>query len=741
MSKKTTKRALAMSFVSVFLCVCMLVGTTFAWFTDSVTSSNNVIKSGTLDVTMEWKDATANGAQQTYKDASTGAIFDYAKWEPGYVEAKNVKITNAGTLALKYQLNIVANGAVSELADVIDVYYADGEYTLASREMTELTRIGTLTEVLNGMPASTSAEMLAGDVDTVTIALKMKETADNKYQNLDIGSDFAVQLLATQLTYESDSFDDLYDQNAGYAVEVNSADALADALRGGGLVKLTGDIAVSESMTIPAGVTVNLDLNGQTITGANTTDVGAVVENNGTLTITNGTIENTTVNGAEAVVNNGTMVLKDVTVKGAPMATTGYPAYAVGTSGKLTIEEGTKVYADRGALRTSDGAELTINGGEFIVSDAADGRNMMNHVVYAYGANTTVTINDGYFEYNHTSTGGASVVCPYYATIIVNGGDFRDAMDDSNWTSVGNFQNYMGTKAPVVYGGTYDDTTHQKWLAPGYVSVENGDGTWTVGPKKISASEADTAIAAGGAFELTEDVTISANISKDVTIDLGDKTLTMTGSDLKTTGDLELKNGAVDVSAGYFDVRSASDKEVVIEDVVFTSTKQGLTHGNSTDRVEPAMEFCPEAAGVKTTFVFRNCTFNNANVVFEAMSGKDGAFDVVFEKCTFNLFGNSEAIEVSNYLTGEITIKDCTFNITATSNVYIVYALSSSTVTVNFEGSNTVNGTAATPTTDPALAGTVNEVKVFSSQSVKIAGGVDVVNGLDTVTVTGIATK
>ena len=69
---KSTKRALLLSALSLLMCVSMLIGSTFAWFTDSVTSSGNIIKSGTLDVTMEWKDATTTGAQQTYKDASAG---------------------------------------------------------------------------------------------------------------------------------------------------------------------------------------------------------------------------------------------------------------------------------------------------------------------------------------------------------------------------------------------------------------------------------------------------------------------------------------------------------------------------------------------------------------------------------------------------------------------------------------------------------------------------------------------
>ena len=208
---RSTKRALLLSALSLLMCVSMLIGSTFAWFTDSVTSSGNIIKSGTLDVEMEWKDATATGAQQTYKDASEGAIFNYDKWEPGYVEAKNIKISNVGTLALKYNLNIAANGEVSELADVIDVYFAEGEYTLASRAMTELTKVGTLSDILKGMPANMAGDLKANTADTVTIALKMQETAGNEYQGLSIGSDFKVVLMATQDNVEKDSFDENYD--------------------------------------------------------------------------------------------------------------------------------------------------------------------------------------------------------------------------------------------------------------------------------------------------------------------------------------------------------------------------------------------------------------------------------------------------------------------------------------------------------------------------------------------------
>ena len=212
--KKSTKRALLMSALSLMMCVTMFVGSTFAWFTDTVTSAGNIIKSGKLDITMEWADGTKAVPTEEigWTDASTGAIFKSELWEPGYTEVRHIKIANEGTLALKYQLNIVANGAVSKLADVIDVYYVDPATQITERtELTENMKLNTLSNVLAKINTTASGELLPGQAHTITIALKMQESADNKYQDMSIGSDFSVQLLATQLAAESDSFDNQYD--------------------------------------------------------------------------------------------------------------------------------------------------------------------------------------------------------------------------------------------------------------------------------------------------------------------------------------------------------------------------------------------------------------------------------------------------------------------------------------------------------------------------------------------------
>ena len=204
MTKHSTRRALTLSVVALALCFTMLVGTTFAWFTDSVTSGNNVITAGNLDVEMYWADGTkaVPTEDDAWNDASEGAIFSYSLWEPGYVQVRHIKIENKGSLALQYKVNIVVDGEVTDLANVIDVYYVDPAVAIADRtQLSEDNYLGTLAHALNNLGTTGSGELKGGESDTITIALKMQESAGNDYMNKYIGSSFTIQLVATQLTY------------------------------------------------------------------------------------------------------------------------------------------------------------------------------------------------------------------------------------------------------------------------------------------------------------------------------------------------------------------------------------------------------------------------------------------------------------------------------------------------------------------------------------------------------------
>jgi len=209
---KTTKRALVSSILALCLCFAMMIGTTYAWFTDSASSTSNIIKSGKLDVAMDWANGKEDPSAATWIDASTGPIFNNTLWEPGYTEARHLKISNVGNLALKWTLAIVPNGEVSALADVIDVYYYDdngnGNATqIVDRDVSGMEYVGTLTEFL-------ATPIATGNLDaeksySMTLVLKMRTNAGDEYQDLSIGSSFTVRIFATQQSKEFESMGEI----------------------------------------------------------------------------------------------------------------------------------------------------------------------------------------------------------------------------------------------------------------------------------------------------------------------------------------------------------------------------------------------------------------------------------------------------------------------------------------------------------------------------------------------------
>ena len=280
-TKYSTKKALISSIVVLALCISMLVGTTFAWFTDSATSVGNIIKTGNLDVNLYYADGTkaVPATNEGWVDVSEGgAIFDYDNWEPGYAEVRHIKIENNGSLALKYKVLITAEDEVSELADVIDVYYVDPAVQVVNRtQLDPANRLGTLTEALTMLGATGSGNLPAGKSDVVTIALVMQESAGNKYMNMSIGTTFTIQVLATQYTFEEDSFGNDYDKGAPWMGEVDldwyleNPDATEFVIRSGeelaGLAAIVNGTATSPVATYSARgtTTVHDDFKGQTI--------------------------------------------------------------------------------------------------------------------------------------------------------------------------------------------------------------------------------------------------------------------------------------------------------------------------------------------------------------------------------------------------------------------------------------------------------------------------------------------
>ena len=334
-NQKATKRALLTSVMALVMCVVMLVGTTFAWFTDTASTGVNKIVAGNLkvDIVGETSDTHINGLSFQNKDDSAQIL-----WEPGcrYL-TEGFRIANKGNLALKWKAQVnkgttAANEGNFDLLDVIDFYL--------------------VTKAADGTETETALDEFTGNLkkteisDVYYIKGVMQTTAGNEYQGLSIDG-IGITVVATQYTYESDSFDNTYDKDAGYPVA--SAAEMKEALANGGIVSVNKDIKTdnigdneADRITISKPTTLNLDakiISPDDMGNNNTNFCALIVDADTTINAgKNGGID-TGVNGGYALNVR----------KGANLTITGGSYYGGGTA--VQVQEGT----------------LTITGGHFAV--------------------------------------------------------------------------------------------------------------------------------------------------------------------------------------------------------------------------------------------------------------------------------------------------------------------------------------------------------------------------------------
>lgn len=209
---KVTKRALLASILALVMCFAMLLGSTYAWFTDSVTSANNKITSGTLDVELyKWTSATDS---TKITNAQEPVFPNDVLWEPGHTQVVYLSIKNNGSLALKYKVALdVTQLSMEHLIDVMSyVITPDAKFG----DVTEWAGNGTYIEKQGYNPTSANDVLLhPGEEHFFALSVHMDEEAGNEYQNQSVT--FDIKVLATQVPYESDSFGDQYDKDATYS--------------------------------------------------------------------------------------------------------------------------------------------------------------------------------------------------------------------------------------------------------------------------------------------------------------------------------------------------------------------------------------------------------------------------------------------------------------------------------------------------------------------------------------------
>ena len=214
-NQKATKRALLTSVMALVMCVVMLVGTTFAWFTDTASTGVNKIQAGNLDIELMNEAGTTpldSATALKWKTEDTGEVL----WEPNCkYELEGFQIKNAGNLAVKYKVVLKATD-ITKTADgksLLDVI--DWTIKLGSENVT-VTKEQVKNGLVNGVEILVDKVLAPKELSgIISVTGHMDANAGNDYQGLKIGG-FGITVLATQASYEKDSISDQYDAQAEY---------------------------------------------------------------------------------------------------------------------------------------------------------------------------------------------------------------------------------------------------------------------------------------------------------------------------------------------------------------------------------------------------------------------------------------------------------------------------------------------------------------------------------------------
>ena len=456
-NKRATKRALLTSIMALVMCVVMLVGTTFAWFTDTASTGVNKIQAGNLKMEVTYKNTADGGFEKV--DKETSVFNNNALWEPGHVEFAVLNVKNTGSLALKYKLgiNIVSetgstnvNGDTFNLSDYIKFAVIEGDATENGIERAALVAAAENagSKLINEGYSKENNLNETNDADTVTLVVWMPETVGNKANHkTDVAApsiDLGISVAATQYTYENDSFNNEYDKGAVYPIV--AMDTLQELINNAAepvSAKLEGNIA--GSLTVPQDKNITLDLNGFTLTGGDT----------------------------HAILNRGTLCIKDSSGNGKIVASKANTSALRNGDNAVCVVEGGTISRDGANGNTwhvvENFGKMTFNGGKVVLKNGngfaiTNGWNYFDpgasttHAVMEINALELDTDSSGIKNCRYgdltvndvtvTSTGYWALSNDYLGTAVINGG----TLTSNSFKAVSN------GAAMTVNGGTFNGT-------------------------------------------------------------------------------------------------------------------------------------------------------------------------------------------------------------------------------------------------------------------------------------------
>ncbi|MBQ5924305.1 MAG: hypothetical protein IIW97_03060 [Alistipes sp.] len=565
--------------------------------------------------------------------------------------ATNVTIDNVTATAANYTVNVAASapGAVVDIKNstlnglcTVNVASAGTNVTVDGSTVNcndNNTTAGESYAALCLNKAAVGAKIIATN-STINVtegsdSTKGRNGAEDGVVTID-GSDERVEVMNAAITYPG----------SDYYYGFETIEEAVEFAKGENEISLIRNVELTEPLVIEEGQIATINLNGKTITGSHSKYVGAIIKNEGTLTIVGGTISSTGANGGSAIQNNGQLIIKGTEIIGSSIREMvgekeDWPSYPINNYGSSIIIKNATITGYQGAIACNTAGTVTLE-------DCTINKEYLNtssHVFYinheeakvivnggtythigmdgslAYVIKGLITINGGTFN---ASNGGYGIAALTNGNVVINGGTFNNAL--LNWGG-----------SISIKGGTFKAKPDASYLADGYKAIEKNSKYVVVPADAEVVSTADELVAALEAQKnvlFMNDIKIDpANMSNAYgatginvlfgqTIDGNGYTLNIKGaggtwdSGINTTGGL-IKNLTITGSfRGIFiNHTSTHSEKVILENV--TIGGDGTVYTISCDQ------------GLYQTIEATNCTFNGWT------SYAEDAGEAKFINCSF----------------------------------------------------------------------------------------------------------
>lgn len=486
-SSKSTKRALLTSVLALLMCVTMLVGATFAWFTDTASTEVNKIQAGNLDLEVQYR-TTADGEWETLDKATDLFGAEGTLFEPGHTRVVELKIKNAGNLALKYKIgmNVVSetagtnkDGKPYKLSNYLkvatspiqqydpnagphDVSYVMEQLIFVKGNVLAWEHRDFANFELEYTSNGSVHELKPGDAGILGIKVYMPETVGNEANAISAEKaasiNFGLNVVATQYTVESDSYGNTYDKDAKYP-----------------------DVAYTQASTQEE---LNAALNNPTDANGNPTSKIAVDLKKGSYTLPGDKMDNKeiSITGTKDTVidltsgtaaHNAAITMEGVKVKSTNGNYTGIQHAAATIFKDCVIEGQPFLYAKDAQYinctfnqASSDAYNVwTYGAGNVLFKDCTFNCAGKSVLIYNEGSINGQTVEFKNCKFNATAQVAGKAAIEIDSSLLPDGGAYKVIIDQATADNVTGFDrgsvsqnslwnNKKGTKATVIVAGT-----------------------------------------------------------------------------------------------------------------------------------------------------------------------------------------------------------------------------------------------------------------------------------------------